>query len=179
MLKTFSAPQSDAFQSDLFPAALSNKAALTADQWVSGKSAQPIVVNLETGAQTTAGPVSTKAYASIPTLSPAPRATPTASAPAPTPAPATTPALAAVVKSVEEPAPTPAPVFTPTPVISRAPSPQTPAASNGASKSDEEVLSLRQENKRLRDELAERDTLVRELELKLEKVKVSLSLGTY
>lgn len=166
------ASQSDAFQADLFPAALSNKASLSADQWISGKTAQPILVNLENGAESAASPVPTKASAPA---TPAPAARVVAPTPTPTVSdPAPTPVAAPVLKPVEAPTPTPAPapVFTPTPVISRAATPPTPAATNGSSASSDEVLALRKENQRLKDELAERDTLVRELEVKLEKVKV-------
>jgi coronin-1B/1C/6 len=33
---------------------------------------------------------------------------------------------------------------------------------------------LRRENEKLRDEVAERDTIIRELELKLERIKVGM-----
>ncbi|KAK4692143.1 hypothetical protein P7C70_g9193, partial [Phenoliferia sp. Uapishka_3] len=80
--------KSDAFQSDLYPPTLSSKAALTAEQWIGGKAAQPILVNLENGNESAASPVPAKAFTpSTPTPAPARAAstpTPTVSTPAPT-----------------------------------------------------------------------------------------------
>lgn len=161
--------QSDAFQSDIFPPALSAKAALTAEQWLSGQTAQPILVDLDTGSFSAASPVPAKTYTPSPST-PARVATPTPPTPAPVAAP--------VTKPVELPTPAPAPAPTPAPIVARVSTPPppvtAPVATNGTSSkaADAELAKLREENDKLRDEVAERDTIIRELEVKLERVKV-------
>lgn len=168
--------KSDAFQSDLFPPAPSSTPALTAAQWIGGKSAAPILINLETLQQEAATALPPKTTYTPPT----PKATPTVSAPAP--APVATPTPFKVSTPTSAPAPTPAPAPAPVKIASPAPTPRaaspvTPSpvatASNGAGSEalEKEVASLKKEVDRLTDEVAERDTLIRELELKLERVK--------
>lgn len=95
-----------------------------------------------------------------------PTPTPTASAPAPTPqAPITNRVLEA--PKIDTPAAS-------TPSISAAQSQQTNGSSNDAEVESlkELVERLKKDNESLKEEVAERDTLIRGLELKLEKVKV-------
>lgn len=124
---------------------------------------------METHQQSTSTVTSTpvRSYAPPTVVSTPP--TPTASARAPEPQ--ATPVRHEVVSRTPTP-PTPAAVVVPAPVAVAAPAPV--AATNGAAH-DQEIKELRAENAKLKLEVAERDTLVRELELKLEKVKVSLS----
>jgi coronin-1B/1C/6 len=161
--------QSDAFQSDLYPNALSEHCALSSSEWLSGKNAQPILVDMETRQQSTSTVTSTPARSYAPPAVVSTPPTPTATARAPQPQ--ATPVRHEVVTRTPTP-PTPAAVVAPTPVAVAAPAPV--AASNGAVH-DQEIKDLRAENAKLKLEIAERDTLVRELELKLEKVKVSSS----
>ncbi|KAM0754761.1 DUF1900-domain-containing protein [Meredithblackwellia eburnea MCA 4105] len=170
--------KSDAFQSDIYPPALSDKAALTAEQWIGGKTAQPILVDLESGSHSASSPVAAKAYTPA---TPAPAPAPAAPSPAPTPV--ATPTVSApksepepvAPKAVESPTPTPAPVAE----VPIAPSTPTPppgaAAANGnTTKLEEEIAALKKENEKLKDDVAERDTLIRELEIRLEKVKSAM-----
>jgi coronin-1B/1C/6 len=53
---SFKVPRkSDQFQSDIFPETAGDKAALTADQWLAGKNAKPILISLEKGFVASAG----------------------------------------------------------------------------------------------------------------------------
>ena len=165
--------QSDAFQADLFPAALSDQASLTADSWFSGKNAEPVLIDLETQATTSSGVSSTPARSYAPSAATAaPTPTPTASAPAPEPAAVAVEAP----KSVEAPKPVETPpsrAITPPPPAAVVETPRVEAAAtNGASSNDKELEALKEENLKLKEAVSERDTLIRVLELRLEKVKV-------
>lgn len=50
-LTLLSSFQSDAFQSDIYPPALGDEPGLTADEWFSGKDANPKTIDLESGFQ--------------------------------------------------------------------------------------------------------------------------------
>lgn len=166
------ATQSDAFQADLYPPTPSATASLSAEEWLNGKNAEPILINMENQEQSAPVAVAAKSY-----TPPTPAAT---SAPAPAPAPVAAPAPLATPTPPRTASP--APISTPTsapaasePVaatIVEKSTPVSPPASNGSS-SNEEVDSLRKENEKLKGEVAERDTIIRELELKLERVRVS------
>lgn len=112
--------------------------------------------------------VAAKSY-TPPTSAPAPVA---ASAPAAAATATPTPPRTASPAAISTPA-TPAPAE-PEPVaatILEKSNPAATSASNGSSSN--EVASLRKENEKLKGEVAERDTIIRELELKLERVRVS------
>lgn len=169
--------KSDAFQADLFPPALSGTAALSAEQWLSGQSAQPKLIDLESR-QESSSPVKT-----FLSSTPAPAvATPVRSSTAPTPtstAPSSQSAGATPRVFDRSPAATrPVSVVTSSLPPLASPSPSTPAVINGSSSrsSDEEISRLRSENEELRLELAKRDNLLRSLELKLEKVRAAMSI---
>ncbi|GHJ89738.1 hypothetical protein NliqN6_6140 [Naganishia liquefaciens] len=69
--------KAEGFQADIFPPAPSLEAALTAEEWLSGKTSAPKVIDLETKATTTYdGPKSTAPAASTPTPAPAPKEEP-------------------------------------------------------------------------------------------------------
>ena len=177
--------KSDAFQADLFPPVASATAPLSAAEWLGGKTATPILVSLEDGHQQAAP--APKTYT--------PPAAALAPAPAPAPAPTPTPVPAPAPAAAREPSPTPAPAPTPAPVaapVQQASTPNasppasgasTPAvASNGSSNGalEGEVKDLKAANAALKADVASRDGRIRELEAKLEKIKVSaggLGLG--
>jgi hypothetical protein len=50
-LTLLSSFKSDAFQSDIYPPALGDEPGLTADEWFSGKDANPKTIDLESGFQ--------------------------------------------------------------------------------------------------------------------------------
>lgn len=111
---------------------------------------------------------STPAPAQAPVAISTPTPTQTASAPAPTP-------QAPITNRVLEAPKVDTPPSVPTPSVSAGSGHQT----NGSSANDAEVESLKEvvdrlkrDNESLKEEVAERDTLIRGLELKLEKVKV-------
>ncbi|ORY48409.1 hypothetical protein BCR35DRAFT_310850 [Leucosporidium creatinivorum] len=160
--------KSDAFQADLYPPAPSATASLSAEEWLSGKTAEPILVNMENQQQSAPVAVAAKSYtpptpAPAPVPAPAPAATPTPPRTA-SPAPVATP-----TRAPSEPKPEPKPEPVAATIVEKSTPSSTPA-SNGSS-SGEEVASLRKENEKLKGEVAERDTIIRELELKLERVR--------
>ncbi|WOO82822.1 Coronin-like protein crn1 [Vanrija pseudolonga] len=114
--------KAEAFQADIFPPANSIEPALTAAEWLSGKTARPKVVDLETQAtsvnntpiRAAASKAATPAAAPSPSPSPAPKEEPKAApkaepetpkepTPAPTPPKAATPPPAAVSRASEPP----------------------------------------------------------------------------
>ncbi|GAA5923519.1 hypothetical protein JCM1841_002971 [Sporobolomyces salmonicolor] len=175
--------KSDAFQADLFPPAPSDQPALSAADWFGGKTASPILVDMETR-QTSASAAPAKPYAPsapapAPTPAPVPAPAPAAAAPSPVSAPAPAPIAEPRAPS---PIPAPAPVPAPEPVeaaMRDLPPPTTattPVATNGSSPaSSDEADSLRKEVAELRAVLADKDAHIRELELKLERVKAAFA----
>ncbi|GAA5839059.1 hypothetical protein JCM5353_008719 [Sporobolomyces roseus] len=167
--------KSDAFQSDLFPPAPSDQPALSGSDWFGGKTAPPILIDMQTRQTATSSDPTYKTY------------TPSTSKPAPTPTPAksTPPPAAAEPKSEptppRQPSPPPRQMTPPPPPVAATPAPEpTRAATNGNSSSstppnNEELDSLRQENSELKSALSEKDSIIRELELKLEKIKAAFS----
>ncbi|XP_060067370.1 coronin-1B-like, partial [Ylistrum balloti] len=117
----FTVPRkSDLFQDDIYPDTAKDQAGLTADEWIDGKDADPLMLSLrdkfmamEGTKQSSAKPIR---KANI--LDNLNSATPQKAESAPAPAPAPTPAPA--------PAPAPAPVATKAPVVTKTPEP-TPA----------------------------------------------------
>ncbi|GAA5821405.1 hypothetical protein JCM11251_004607 [Rhodosporidiobolus azoricus] len=164
--------KSDSFQADLFPPVPSSEPALSASDWFGGKSSAPILVNQETKqhtASSSAAPASS--YRSSP-----PAATPAPAPAAPEPVKAATPPAATT--PAREPSPPPAPKAAPEPVSAPAASIPTPApAVNGSSSSDdgEAMAALKEEVKELKAKLSEKDAHIRELELKLERVKSAIA----
>ena len=130
------------------------------------------MINMETQQNSAPVSVAAKSYAAS---SPAP--SPAAPTSAPAPAPAAAVARAPSPPRTRTPSSTPAPDSVqrePSPPLSEKAAPSTSTVANGSSPSasTEELASLRKQNEKLQAELAERDTLIRELELKLERVKV-------
>ncbi|GAA6000216.1 hypothetical protein JCM10207_007910 [Rhodosporidiobolus poonsookiae] len=165
--------KSESFQADLFPPVPSSEPALSAADWFSGKSSGPILVNQETRQTTGAAPASAKAYKPS-----APAAAPAAPTPAPEPVKAATPPAAPTPAREPSPPPTPAPepVAAPIPAAaSAAASSPAPVSANGSSSDSGEAAALRDEVKGLRAELAEKDAHIRELELKLERVRSAVA----
>ncbi|KWU43538.1 DUF1900-domain-containing protein [Rhodotorula sp. JG-1b] len=190
--------KSDAFQADLFPPAPSDQPALSSTEWFNGKTASPVLIDMETRQISTSTSEQLKPYKAS-TPAPAPTPAPAEKAPEPTPAKApestttTTPAPALVEAKKAESAPAPEPKKQEEEERSVSPTP-TPAAaaaamiasshSNGASAApapvqqhdnDEELADLREENEHLRSELAEKDAHIRELELKLERIRTAMA----
>jgi hypothetical protein len=188
--------QSDAYQADLYPPAPASHAALSADEYFNGKTSNPITVNLENQAENAAAPTSSTvslapvaAAAATPpssTTTPTSTAAPVSSAIAESAAPAKQPEpepepIAATAKSSAPPpsrqpsTPVDAPSSTPVAATpAAAPSPSSHA--NGTGELNAAKLeSLDRENANLRKQVAERDTLIRKLELQVEQVRFSSS----
>ncbi|GAA6007162.1 hypothetical protein JCM11491_003027 [Sporobolomyces phaffii] len=169
--------KSDSFQSDLFPPAPSDQPALSADEWFGGKTLPPVLIDMQTRQTAVSHDPTYKTY-SPPTSKPAPaRSEPTpAAAPAAEPESVTPPPREPSPPPRREPTPSP-----PAPVVAAAePTPAPPATANGTNQTPsdrdaEEVAALREENAELRARLADKDQLIRELELKLEKIKAAFS----
>ncbi|GAA5891381.1 hypothetical protein JCM6882_004677 [Rhodosporidiobolus microsporus] len=170
--------KSDSFQADLFPPVPSDEPALSAADWFGGKSSAPILVNQETRQHTAGSGVSTyKPSPPAATPAPAPAAAPT---PAPEPVKAPTPTPPAAATPAREPSPPPAPKAAPEPVSTPAPAAATAAvnggsSSSGSSESSAEAAALKDEVAQLKAVLAEKDAHIRELELKLERVKSAIA----
>ncbi|GAA5823093.1 hypothetical protein JCM3770_007094 [Rhodotorula araucariae] len=181
--------KSESFQADLFPPAPSAQPALSAADWFGGKTAAPNLLDMETRQQTTASSAPPKQYK--PVAAPAPTPAP-APAPAPTPVPAAARTPTPPRAASPAPAPAPAPREEPAAPAPMSAVPDTAAASlnavgtvasaggaslahaNGAGPaqaSDE----LQEENRALKAALAEKDAVIRELELKLERVKAAVA----
>lgn len=193
--------KSDAFQADLFPPAPSDQPALSSTEWLNGKSAPPVLIDMETRQISSSTSEQLKPYkASTPAPAPAPapvEKAPVEKTPEPT---TTTPPVPAVVETKKaESAPEPEPkkqkeeeeersVPTPAPATAAAAVSSSSSHTNGASAAapapvqqqpkhdnDEEVADLREENEHLRSELAEKDAHIRELELKLERIRTAMA----
>ncbi|GAA5976809.1 hypothetical protein JCM10908_005638 [Rhodotorula pacifica] len=196
--------KSDAFQADLFPPAPSDQPALSSSEWLNGKTAPPVLIDMETRQVSSSTSEQLKPYKATTTAAPAAAA----KAPEPTPAPAPAPVEQ---KKVESSPPPPAPSAPePKKEVEQKREEQAPAAersvpalapavgasslssSNGASSSspapaaptpvqqsngkhEEELADLREENEQLRSELAEKDAHIRELELKLERIRTAMA----
>ncbi|GAA5996308.1 hypothetical protein JCM5350_006508 [Sporobolomyces pararoseus] len=165
--------KSDSFQSDLFPPAPSDQPALSASEWFGGKTLPPILIDMQTRQTAVSHDPTYKTYTPS-TSTPAPKRETPPREPSPPPPPA-------AAKEVKREATPPPPPAAATPRQATPPPPSTPAApvSNGnsnnsnSSHSEEELSSLRQENSDLKARLAEKDSVIRELELKLEKIKAA------
>jgi len=177
--------KSDSFQADIFPPAPSGQPALSADEFFSGKTAAPLLVDMEDQSKAPVAAVrrSTAPASSSSALSPTPKtpsSTTSAEAPrtgssVPTPKPSASPVHPAssvedaggIVprEAVRSPAPLSRPVSPPTSA--------TPAASGNGGQGDEESASLRKEIASLKDQLGERDHLIRKLELQVEQFRTN------
>ncbi|KAH8917594.1 DUF1900-domain-containing protein [Atractiella rhizophila] len=158
--------KSETFQSDIFPPAPSAKPALTSSEFFAGKTSAPIMLDLETQQASSAPAVQQHKQQSIP----AP--TPTQTAPAPAPAAAPAPVAAPAPTPVREQT-IPAPVKKESTFVEERR--EEPMKMEGVR--DEEttrkIMVLEDENARLKEELAERDHLIRNLELQLEQMKTN------
>lgn len=194
--------QSDAFQADLFPPAPSDQPALSSTEWLNGKTAPPILIDMETRQISTSTSEQFKPYKAATTAAPAPaQKAPERKEPSPTPA-----AAPSETKKVESPSSAlPPPVereqkqkeekeearsvptseaAAPPPAVSAPSPPPTNGASSTAQRQQDaaaggydegELNDLREENEHLRSELAEKDAHIRELELKLERVRTAMA----
>lgn len=181
--------QSDAFQADLFPPAPSDQPALSSTEWLNGKTASPVLIDMETRKVSSSTseqlkPYKSSAPAAAPSPAPVAQAAPTPKAePAPAKAAEPTPPPAAPVKSVAQETKK----AEPTPPVEEVKKEEraVPAASTNGSASASlppapaqdsgEIEDLREENEQLRAELAEKDAVIRELELKLERVRTAMA----
>ncbi|GAA6059325.1 hypothetical protein JCM10212_005905 [Sporobolomyces blumeae] len=166
--------KSEAFQSDLFPPAPSDQPALSADEWFSGKTAPPILLDMQTRQTAKSHDPVYKTY-TPPTSKPAP-----ARQPSPPPAADKVEDKAASPPKREmTPPPPPVAASTPPPAApAREPTPpvaihSAPVSNGQNGSSDAELEDLRRENAELRDALKDKDSVIRELELKLEKIKAA------
>ncbi|BGP38477.1 Coronin-like protein crn1 [Rhodotorula kratochvilovae] len=184
--------KSESFQADLFPPAPSAQPALSAADWFGGKTAAPNLLDMETRQQTAAASAPPKQYKPVAT----PASTP-APAPAPAAAPAPTPPRAASPPPARAPSPKTAEPAAPAPAASAVPDtsasslngvgtvanaggatlarangvePESHGAGTGAANEE-----LQEENRALKAALAEKDAVIRELELKLERVKAAIA----
>ncbi|TNY18903.1 hypothetical protein DMC30DRAFT_409418, partial [Rhodotorula diobovata] len=183
---------SESFQADLFPPAPSAEPALSASDWLSGKTAPPNLLDMETrqhAAQTAPPPRQyTPAPAPAPAAQPkqAAAATPTptpprAASPAPAPAPAPAAAAPTPPRAASPPAPAPvdparaADALNSVGTVSNANAGG--ATTNGGSPESAGAGEdeLRGEVRALRAALADKDAVIRELELKLERVKAAVA----
>ncbi|KAK4051796.1 Coronin-like protein crn1 [Microbotryomycetes sp. JL201] len=163
--------KSEAFQNDIFPPCPSDKPALTAQEWLDGKTAEPNKVDMETLEQQQGAPPKTHTPATpIRAATPAQPAAPTpvASTPVSRSAAATPPPAAAQEPKAQEPA---------------VPDAAAAAAviSNGAASDNEAVSKLesslaesRQRTAQLEHDLQERDAEIKSLRQKLEKIRAAL-----
>ncbi|KAK4058430.1 Coronin-like protein crn1 [Microbotryomycetes sp. JL221] len=169
--------KSEAFQADIFPPCPSDKPALSAQDWLNGKTSEPVRVNLETLEQQSAPAPSTHTPATpIKAAStPSPVAainsipsTPVSRSAAATPPPAATPAAperSASIDSAQEP-----PSASPATVVSNG----TAGDSEAVSKLEADLADSRQRQSRLERELQERDNEIKSLRQKLEKIRAAL-----
>jgi len=159
--------KSDSFQADIFPDAPSAEPALSAAEYFSGRSAAPIMINLDTGALTSGSaprPAPTKTYsAPAPEPSPVPTPKSTMSAPAPTPAPAPSPKASLPVPQREDSA-----SLTASPTSLRASS-----VLNTPKSTATNDLVVQEENSRLGQELRDARAQIRNLELQVEALKAN------
>ncbi|GAA6028103.1 hypothetical protein JCM8097_001872 [Rhodosporidiobolus ruineniae] len=168
---SFKVPRkSESFQADLFPPVPSAEPALSAADWFGGKSSGPVLQNMETGQATGATPAAQAFKPSAPAPTPAPAAPTSAPAPAPEPVKAAT-SPAAATPAREPSPPPPAPPAKSEPIAPAIPTP----TSNGGGHDDGEAVALRDEVKELKAILAEKDAHIRELELKLERVRSAIA----
>ncbi|KAH9813567.1 hypothetical protein DFH28DRAFT_332476 [Melampsora americana] len=168
--------KSDSFQADIYPPALSATPALSADDFFSGKTSEPILVSLENQSETSAPPIKSSAYAT-----PAPPATSTTATPisverVPSPIPPKqdenlevemAPASSSSINKME----------TSPRMISRG-LPAVPSSSSGTGtgldrEKEVQIERLQKENEGLREELEVKDCVIRNLELQLEKLKTN------
>ncbi|SGY63106.1 BQ5605_C007g04774 [Microbotryum silenes-dioicae] len=193
--------KSDAFQSDLYPPARSNQAALSAKEWLDGRTSKPNLVDLQNGVERKGGLGEKKVYTATSSQVTSVKqaesvkvtrtiATPVTTAPVAAPIPVKAPERV-VERAVTPPAPAhsaPAPTSVESKAIdetktnggapisfSSPPTTNNNNNNNTSNKNDEEIQELKVENAKLRDELCERDTMIRELELKLERIKAAFN----
>jgi len=183
--------KSDSFQGDLFPAAASGQAALSADQFFAGETKAPLLINMEDQSQAayTAPVRKQTAPASSTPASPAHTRTPSRTVSADPPKPALTPVHPAasvadaggIVPSPTTLASSPAAggnnASTPASRAASPPPSASPSASNSAQTNGSgdagQVEQLKKENAKLAAELRERDALVRKLELQVEQYRTN------
>ncbi|KAH8111781.1 DUF1900-domain-containing protein [Phellopilus nigrolimitatus] len=149
--------KSDAFQSDIYPPALSSEPALSAGEFFSGKSVEPKLVSLESGAISSSHMSSVSAPTLSKTLSSSSVSSPVVAKPSVTKT-NSAPALEPVKKIYTEPSPEPTP--------SKTPEPMTVSPIGGESET-------RGENDRLAAELRDARAQIRNLELQVESLKTN------
>jgi len=160
--------KADNFQSDIFPPAPSDEPSVSAGEFFAGKSVAPNLVSLENGAifAGTQSPLSTSApsaFVSPPIAKTNSLPTPTRTAPPPTVVKSETMPFASFSPAVAHaPSPIPAAVASP-------PEMHTPSRAG----SNDDSVTLREENARLTAELREAREKIRNLELQVEGIKAN------
>ncbi|CAH7687104.1 hypothetical protein BY996DRAFT_6710189 [Phakopsora pachyrhizi] len=174
--------KSDSFQADIYPPALSGTPALSANEFFSGKSAEPILVNLENQAEAAAPPIKTLHQTSPP--APFANAIPSAHGLNEKPISQNTTRPSSPVKQPERSRTqsTNAEVDQPMASANSAnvePSNRRPnfvsSSSSSGSNGNESVKieRLQKLNDQLKEELAEKDFVIKNLENQLEKFKTN------
>lgn len=176
--------KSDSFQADIYPPAVSSKPALSASEFFNGMTAEPILINLDSQSETSAPPIKSSVYATaspsipsssaagalLPVSEPVPQQTrPTSRAASPSP----NKAESLPNSTLEHPLPSTHHPPNPSSIgsIHGGPSLSKKPSANHLSTTD--VDQLLKENRELKDELAEKDCVIRNLELQLEKFKIN------
>ncbi|POV95096.1 hypothetical protein PSTT_16466, partial [Puccinia striiformis] len=173
--------KSDSFQADIYPPALSGKPAMSSSDFFAGKMADPILVSLDNLCETAAPPIKSTLYASTPggsTSAAVSPALPTSDPPVPrsssrAPSPVSTrndPLPPSSSPAVEPPT-----FHQPTPPSSSniSPTVETSLPEQRSANHSADFDQLVKENQELKDELAEKDCVIRNLELQLEKFKTN------
>ncbi|PWN54036.1 putative CRN1 [Violaceomyces palustris] len=190
---SFTVPRrAESFQADIFPPAPSAVPSLTAEEYFKGKRAPRNMVSLENGKISSSTTLPTAAPSTPTVTAPAPAP---ASAPAPVPPVDSSPAPAPVPAPAPATASAPAPAAAPTPIQTNTSSPFTrdfasrneePRSTFALLKDDSSVVNGSNEGSRsksgdeseaiiekLRIQIEERDTRIRELELENEQLKAN------
>jgi len=162
--------KSDSFQANIYPPALSGKPALSSSEFFAGKTAEPILVSLDNLSETAAPPIKQSLYASTPAASASAAVPPSLPASDP-PAPRSFSRAPSPVSTRHEPLPSSTPAVQPP--VSRQPSLSSAITPSGDPHNSGDVDQLSKENQELREELAEKDCIIRNLELQLEKFKTN------
>ncbi|KAI9617785.1 hypothetical protein H4Q26_012649 [Puccinia striiformis f. sp. tritici PST-130] len=145
--------KSDSFQADIYPPALSGKPAMSSSDFFAGKMADPILVSLDNLCETAAPPIKSTLYASTPVAQPQQQSR-------------------LLFRHPTHP-------FPAHPVELLPPCPPEPILYLPAHRPPDLLIiradfdQLVKENQELKDELAEKDCVIRNLELQLEKFKTN------
>ncbi|KAF8315401.1 DUF1900-domain-containing protein [Clavulina sp. PMI_390] len=151
--------KADSFQSDIFPPAPSLEPALSATEYFAGKTAQPNLVDLDSGVITAAAP--TRPATVVPSEMPPPPTREASVSLQPT-----------QPEAISMP-PSRKPTEPVSPVVISEPEPTQVIRSEVPASSRDDVDELKQENQRLRDELRESKAKIRNLEVQVETMRAN------